>query len=140
MFDGVIALKEFMDAYDSRDIVQLVRLLERKHREMIAPIVKKYEPLKLLEESAGLKVGQSIGQWFVDQYEARSPEQKEIWKSARWLHHGALGELLMNRGKKKRKPFIVGLGNGLCLTDLQDQDEWHTPDFYLAKKKLDKMC
>ncbi len=139
MFGGVVAIAEFVNAYNSRDIVKLVKWLEQRHRELIAPLVKGNKALKLLEEQAGQIAGQKIGQYFVDQYEASSQEQTEMWKSIRWLHHGALGELLIDRGRKKHKPFIVGLGRGLCMTDLQDQKEWHTPEYYLAKKKLEKM-
>jgi len=139
VFEGVVATAEFMNAYNSRDIVKLVKWLEQRYRELIAPLVKEHKALKLIEEPAGQIVGQKIGQYFVDQYEASSQEQKEIWKLTRWLHHGALGELLIGRGRKRHKPFIVGLGKGLCMTDLQDQREWHTPGYYLAKKKLEKM-
>ncbi|OGS56995.1 MAG: hypothetical protein A3K60_00420 [Euryarchaeota archaeon RBG_19FT_COMBO_56_21] len=139
MFEGVIAIAEFMNAYNSRDIVRLAKWLEQKHREVIAPLVKGNEVLRILEGPAGQAVGQKIGQYFTDQYEASSQEQREIWKSTRWLHHGALGELLIDRGKKKHKPFIAGLGRGLCMTDLQDQKEWHTHEYYLAQKRLEKM-
>jgi hypothetical protein len=102
-------------------------------------LVKGKKVLRLLEEPAGQMVGQKIGQYFVNEYEASSQEGKETWKSTRWLHHGALGELLIDRGRKKRKPLIVGLGRGLCMTDLQDQNEWHTSEYWEAKEKLDKM-
>ena len=139
MFEGVVVITDFIKAYNSRDIVKLVKWLEQRYREMIAPLAKGNKALKLIEEPTGQIVGQKIGQYFVDQYEASPQEQKEIWKSTRWLHHGALGELLIGRGRKKHKPFIVGLGKGLCRTDLQDQKEWHTTEYYLAKKELEKM-
>ena len=139
MFEGIVATAEFINAYNSRDIVKLVKWLEQRYRELIAPLVKENKALKPLEDPAGQIVGQKIGQYFVDQYQASSQEQKEIWKSTRWLHHGALGELLIGRGREKHKPFIVGLGKGLCMTDLQDQKEWHTPEYYLAQNKLEKL-
>jgi hypothetical protein len=139
VFEGAVTIAEFMKAYNSKDIVKLVKWLEQRYREWIAPLVKGNKALKTFEEPAGQIVGQKIGQYFVDQYEAGSQEQKEIWQSARWLHHGALGELLIGRGRKKHKPFIVGLGKGLCVSDLQDQKEWHTPEYYLAKTRLEKM-
>jgi hypothetical protein len=139
MFEGLVTVSEFIDAYGSRDIVKLVRWLERRHRELIAPLVKGNKILKTLEEPAGLAVGKKIGQYFVDKYGACSLQEREIWRSSRWLHHGALGELLFERGKKKHKPFIASLGKGLMMTDLQDRDEWHTSEYWEAKKKLDKM-
>lgn len=139
MFEGIVDVAEFLKAYSSRDIVKLVKWVERRYREMVVPLVKGNKVLGLLELPAGQKTGQIIGQYFVDKYEECSHEEKKVWKASRWLHHGALGELLADRGDKKHKPFIVGLRRGLMMTDIQDRDEWHTPEYYLAKKKLERM-
>jgi hypothetical protein len=139
MFEGVIDVGEFLSAYASRDIVKIVKLLERKYRKSIAPLVRENKLLKPLEAPAGQVVGQKIGQHFVDVYNNASDEQRMTWQSNRWLHHGALGELLIHRALKKKMPFIVGLGRGLCMTDLQDKAEWHTQEYYRAKMELEKM-
>ena len=139
MFDDVICVTEFLEIYSSRDIVKIVRWLERKHREVIVPLVKGNKILGMLEEPSGRKAGQIIGRYFVDQYQASLPQTRNLWCTVRWLHHGALGELLVARGKKKHKPFITGLGSGLMVTDLQDKDEWHTSEYSRAKQKLEKM-
>jgi len=139
MFDDVIGVKAFLEIYTSRDIVKIVRWLERKHREKVVPLVKGNKLLAMLEEPAGRKAGQIIGRYFVDQYQTCSPESRDLWFTVRWLHHGALGELLVARGKKKHRQFITGLGRGLMTTDLQDKDEWRTPEYFRAKQKIEKM-
>lgn len=108
-------------------------------REIIVPFVKKYPFLTLVEESTGQKTGELLGKYVVERYEACSPEKKEVWKSNRWLHHGAVGELLVIRKSRKHKSFLVGLGKGLMNSDLQDSNEWHTPEYSRAKEMLEKM-
>jgi len=139
MFENVISVVKFVDLYSSRDVVKMVRWLERKHRELVAPLVKGNTVLRFLEEPAGLRIGQIIGQYFVNQYQGSSSQVREFWSTTRWLHHGALGELVAARGRRKHKPFITGLGRGLMITDLQDKDEWHTHEYYQAKRKMEKM-
>ena len=130
---------EFYEVLNSRDIRKVVRWLERKNREIIAPSVKEYPLLALLEGPAGQKTGELLGKYVVEKYEACSPEKKEEWNSNRWLHHGAVGELLVVRESRKRKSFLVGLGRGLMNSDLQDQNEWHTPEYWKAKETLERM-
>jgi hypothetical protein len=139
MFDDVVDATEFLEIYTSRDIVKMVRWLERRYREIVVPLVKGNKLLGMFEEPAGQKAGQIIGRYFVNQYQACSSQSRDLWWTVRWLHHGALGELLVARGKKKHKPFIIGLGRGLMATDLQDKDEWHTSEYFRAGQKLEKM-
>ncbi len=130
---------EFYEILNSRDIRKVVRWLEKKNREIIVPIVKEYPLLALLEQPAGTKTGELLGKYVVEKYEACSPEKKEEWNSNRWVHHGAVGELLVIRESRKRKSFLVGLGNGLMNSDLEDRNEWHTPEYWKAKEMLEKM-
>jgi hypothetical protein len=145
MFDPLVSMflkeyaSEFYVVLNSRDIRKVVRWLERKYREVIVPYVKEYPVLVLLEEPAGQKTGELLGKYVVDRYEASSLEKKEEWNSKRWLHHGAVGELLVIRERKKRRPFLVGLGKGLMQSDLPDMNDWHTPDYWSAKETLEKM-
>jgi len=130
---------DFLKVLNSRDIRKVITWLERKHREMIVPLVKEYPVLTLLEASAGQKTGELLGRYVVDKYETCSPAEKERWNSKRWLHHGAVGELLVIREMRKQKLFLVGLGRGLMNSDLQDKDEWHTQEYWKAKEDLEKM-
>jgi len=146
MFDPLVNLffkscaSEFYEELNSRDIVKVVRLLEKKYRKIIAPFAKEHWVIALLsEEFAGQKTGKLLGNWFVEKYESLPPEKKAAWDSSRWLHHGAIGLLLVIRESKKDRPFLVGLGRGLMISDLQDQSKWITPEYKIAKKALEQM-
>ena len=146
MLDPVVSLflravaPRFYEAMNSRDVRKVVRWLERGYREIIVPY-KREHPLiaAILEHPVGMKSGEYLGNYFVGQYETSSPEKKAEWESCRWLHHGAVGELLVMRGVKKGNLFLVGLGQGLMNSDLQDRSEWHTSEYIRAKETLDKM-
>ncbi|MFW9943947.1 MAG: hypothetical protein ACFFB7_03030 [Candidatus Sifarchaeia archaeon] len=128
---------KFHEVLNSRDIRKVVRWLERKHREVIVPYARDHPFIAaIFEEPLGMKIGESLGEYIVDKYEAYSPEKKENWNSNRWLHHGAVGELLVIRGRKKSKPFLIGLGKGLMKSDLQDLSDWHTSEYSRAKETL----
>jgi len=131
---------QFYKVLNTRDIRKVVQWLERKYREIIAPFVKEHPWLALLaEDQAGQKTGELLGNYIVEKYEACSPEKKVAWNSSRWLHHGAVGELIVIRETRKHRPFLVGLGRGLMISDLHDQSEWHTPEYMKAKKTLEEM-
>ena len=130
---------EFLDVVSSRDIRKVAKWLEKKYREVIVPIVREYPLLAALEEPTGQKVGEFLGGYAVQKYETCSSEQKQQWDASRWLHHGAIGELLVIRERKKRKPFLVGVGKGLMNSDLLDRSQWHSPAFWKAKEVIEKM-
>lgn len=130
----------FYEVLNSRDIRKVVGWLQRRHREIIVPYAKEHPFVAaILEEPVGMKIGELLGKYVVDRYEASSPEKKEEWNSNRWLHHGAVGELLVIRGMKKGNLFLVGLGKGLMNSDMQDRNDWHTPEYWEAKRTLDGM-
>jgi hypothetical protein len=146
MFDPLVNVffqscaSEYYEVLNSRDIVKVVRCFEKKYREIIAPIAKEHPWIAMLaEELAGQKTGKLLGNLFVEEYESLSSEKKAEWDSSRWLHHGAIGLLLAIRESKKNRPFLVGLGRGLMISDLQDQSEWFTPEYKIAKKALEQM-
>jgi hypothetical protein len=130
---------EFYKVMSSRDIRKVIRWLEREYRKVVVPLVKKNSWLSLIEEPAGQKVGELLGSYFVQRYEACSPEERQEWDANRWLHHGAVGELIVHREKGKPRAFLVGLGKGLMISDLQDLNEWHTPEYWEARRSLDEM-
>ena len=131
---------KFYEVLNSRDIRKVVKWLEIKHRETIVPYAKEHPIIAaFLEEPVGNRVGELLGKYIVDTYEASSPEKKEEWTSNRWLHHGAVGELLVLRGTKKSNSFLVGLGKGLMNSDMQDKEDWHTPEYWKAKRIQEEM-
>jgi len=146
MFDPVTIIflreyaPEFHKVLDSRDIKKVVRWLERKYRDVIVPIAKEHPIIAaLFEETAGRKTGELLGKYIVDKYEALSPEKKDEWDRGRWLHHGAVGELVVIRATKKGKTFLVGLGKGLMQSDLQDFNEWRSPEYWKARRIIEGM-
>jgi hypothetical protein len=131
---------EFCKVLDSRDIKKVVRWLERKYRDVIVPIAKEHPIVAaLFEETAGRKTGELLGKYIVDKYEILSPEKKEAWDRRRWLHHGVVGELVVIRATKKGKAFLIGLGKGLMQSDLQDADEWRSPEYWEARRIMEGM-
>ena len=131
---------KFYDAVNSRDIKKIIRWLERKYRDVIVPYAEDHPIIvSFIEEPLGKKIGELLGDYFVDRYEALSLEEKKKWNSDRWLHHGALGELIFIRGIRKHNSFFIGLGNGLMGSDAQDRNNWHTPEYEEALNELRKM-
>lgn len=139
MFAGSIDPIEFYEVLNSRDILKVIRWLEREYRVVIVPLLKKNSWLSLIEEPAGQKIGELLGNYAVERYRVCTPEKKREWDANRWLHHGAVGELLVLREKDKRRPFLVGLGKGLMISDLQDSSEWHTPEYWEARRVIQKL-
>jgi hypothetical protein len=88
---------------------------------------------------SSFQVGWKERDCVIVQSEACSPEKREEWMANRWLHHGAVGELLVIRESRKRKSFLVGLGKGLMNSDLQDSNEWHTAEYSRAREMLERM-
>jgi len=134
------AAPKFHEVLNSRDIKKVVRWLEGKYRVIIVPYKRKHPFIAAaLEAPVGKKVGKSLGDYSVAQYEAASYDRRQEWNARRWLHHGALGELLIMRGMKKSNLFLIGLGNGLKESDIQDMNDWHTPEYWKAREVLEKM-
>jgi Ni,Fe-hydrogenase I large subunit len=131
---------EFYKVLNSRDIKKVVRWVETKHREVIAPYKKEHPIIAaFFEELVGEKIGESLGKYVVREYDAAPSARKEEWDTKRWLHHGAIGELLVFRGLKKGNRFLVGLGNGLMNSDLEDKGDWHSHEYWKARQILEKM-
>jgi hypothetical protein len=81
--------------------------------------------LRTLIRSAAIGVGTYIlGEIARGAYEDCSPAEKENWRKNRIMHHGELGVILMNAGKKSGNPDLVLAGAGLALSDIDDSDEW----------------
>ena len=130
---------EFFNIMNSRDIRKVIKWLENEYRRTIVPLVKEYPLLRMIEESTGQEVGKALGNYAVQRYVAATPEEKCKWDSGRWLHHGAVGELIVFREQGRRRPFLIGLGKGLMLSDLQDMGDWHTLEFHRQKALLEKI-
>ena len=131
---------KFHEVLNSRDIKKVVRWVERKHREVIVPYKKEHPIIAaLFEERVGMMISESLGEFAVEKYDAAPSGRKEEWDSSRWLHHGAVGELLVLRGLKKGNRFLIGLGRGLMKSDLQDKNDWHSPEYWKALQTLKKM-
>jgi len=78
----------------------------------------------LLEGVAGALVGYALGELANERYRESTPEERELWRRNRIMHHGKLGSLILIDSVGRKRPFYAGTGIGLMLSDLQDIDEW----------------
>jgi len=121
--------------YQKRDIVKLVRTIEE-----ISPIISLAAlVLGKNAKDVGKQTGLSLGNGTNEIYQLLPDEVKVFWEAERWLHHGALGDLLKRCGEKKLDLFLIGLGEGLMESDAKDRAEWYSKEYYVALKKLEKM-
>lgn len=131
---------KFRQVLNSKDIQEVVRWFEEKYQEVEKhPVFAARSKEENFDENLGFVIGEMLGKYIVDKYKASSYEEKKEWNSNRWLHHGAIGELLAIRGEKEDNSFLVGLGRGLMDSDKHDKDEWHTAEFWVAKRTLEQM-
>lgn len=103
------------------DLIRESKKLVRRGRKLVKDLPREYQ------EPIGFVVGRLIGDKVNKIYESRTPEEKAIWEVGRPMHHGDLGYVLAEDGKKKRDPLMKGVGKGLMLSDIKDRDEWVYP-------------
>jgi hypothetical protein len=110
------------------DLIKESKKLVRRGKKYVKTLPREYQ------EAIGLLAGRLIGEGVNRMYESRMPEEKAIWEIGRPMHHGDLGYVLTEDGKKRRDAFMAGVGKGLMLSDIKDRDKWVHP-----KKKTTKM-
>jgi hypothetical protein len=80
-------------------------------------------------------VGELVGNKANQLYESRSEEEKMLWRKGLPFHHGDLECALVDDGKKKKDHLRIGVGKGLMISDIADEDEWVYPKLVASKKR-----
>jgi hypothetical protein len=76
------------------------------------------------QELVGMLAAKVVGDQLNKLYESCTPEHKALWEELRLFHHGDLGYMIAEDGKKKRDSLLLGAGKGLMLSDIKDRDKW----------------
>jgi hypothetical protein len=111
------------------DLIKESKKIVRRSRKYVKSLPRE------TQESIGLVAGKLIGDGVNEIYASRKPEEKAIWDLARPMHHGDLGFVLAEEGKKKRDPLMKGVGKGLMLSDIKDREKWTYPRMKSSKKR-----
>jgi len=109
-------------------ITDAKRRLKKAQREL-----KKLPPDT--RKALGMLGAKKVGDLANALYESRTPEGKELWEKLRPMHHGDAGYLVRENGRKKRDPFLEGIGEGLMISDAHDVDKCVYPGLEAAKTR-----
>jgi hypothetical protein len=111
------------------DLVKESKKLIRKGKKLVRSFPREDQEL------IGLLAAKLVGDKVNEIYETRTPEGKALWETIRPIHHGDVGYVLAEDGKKRRDPLLVGAGKGLMLSDIKDRDKWVYPKMKSVKKR-----
>lgn len=147
-------IRGIIQGYGKEDIVRMIHSIEKLDSLDIMAFSK------LLKIRAAKDTGREIGFILGNKtnviYHELPQNLKEYWENERWLHHGAIGDLIIKRAeingnKKKDKDsikecdkhmvnaFMLGLGEGLKDSDEPDMAKWFDKNYRVALSKLKKM-
>jgi len=134
--EGLKWYKEYKRLVYGKDIEEIILWTERLYEKYERP----REQCSSLEFFDGCTIGKFLGDRANDWYNSLSPEEKYKWENGgRWLHHGAIGELLQIRGKHMGNYFVRGLGDGLMKSDEPDRPKWHDRNYFIALAIVEEM-
>jgi len=133
---GLEWCNEYNRLVHGRDIKEIILWTERQYKKYIRPM--KQPPI--VEFADGSSTGKLFGDHANRLYDSLTPEGKYKWENGgRWLHHGALGELLQMRGKHTGNYFLQGLGVSLMNSDIKDKPKWHDANYAKALEIVEDM-
>jgi hypothetical protein len=133
---GLEYYNEYNKLVHGKDIEEIIHWVERQYRKYIRP---KEQP-QWMEFVDGLNWGKIFGDLANKWYNNLSFEEKYKWENGgRWLHHGAIGELLQIRGEHTGNFFLQGLGVSLIKSDEPDRPKWHDLNYTKALEIVEGM-
>lgn len=111
------------------DLVMESKKLIRRSKKLVRSLPREQQEL------IGLLAAKLVGDQVNKIYDSSMSEERALWEAFRPMHHGELGYMLAEDGKKKGDPLLVGAGKGLMLSDIKDREKWMYPKMKSTKKR-----